>query len=110
MVPSPCLARLGAAFDEPDGDLLADRFRLVHVGQAAREPPSNFLPCEAELVGSVLPIDRVDPDLGRTGSDFHNTALRRLHFRSHRSRFSNQLVWNLAWKACRTLLEIAGFN
>ena len=66
------LAHSGFAIDKPDGDLLGDHLRLVHAGEAAGAPSPTFLPCEGELIVSVLAIDCVDPDFGRTCSNFHD--------------------------------------
>jgi len=66
------LAGIGETIDEPNGHLLADHLGLIHAGEAAGSSFAALLPCEGELVVSILSVDRVDPDLGRTCAYFHD--------------------------------------
>ena len=99
-VPAGRLAGISEAIDEANGHLLADHLGLVHAGEAAGPSAATLLPCEGELIVSILSVDRVDPDLGRTCSYFHDCTAS-FAFLGHRTRLARQLVWNCVWKACR---------
>jgi len=99
-VPAGRLAGIGETIDEPNGHLLADHLGLVHAGEAAGSSSAALLPCEGELPVSIFSVNRVDPDLGRTCSYFHDCTAS-FAFLGHRTRLPRQLVWNCVWKTCR---------